>query len=174
MTPRPPGFSAMESQFEEDRTDCQIILIIGCFYLEPDLQFRNICNSQCFQLLIGDGSGAVHLHPRELCPLWFPFRKKRLPSLLKLLVPQSADRPCCRMPTIPVPMQVSFQPILFSYIPLSVRPVLIREPCVSLAFRSLFYYLTVPRGTGKYGRHVIFLNFCVQNFLRCQSAPSDF
>ena len=51
-------------------------------------------------------------------------------------------------------------------------------PCECLAFLlqsgNSFYYLTVPRGTGKYGRHVIFLNFCMQNFLRCQSAPSDF
>ena len=86
----------------------------------------------------------------------------------------AANHPCCSTPTIPVPMQVSFQPILFSYNPLSVRPVLIQDSCVSSAFRSLFYYLTVPWGTGKYGRHVIFLNFCVQNFLRCQSAPSDF
>ena len=35
----------------------------------------------------------------------------------------AAHHPCCRTPTIPVPMQVSFQPILFSYNPLSVRPV---------------------------------------------------
>ncbi len=35
----------------------------------------------------------------------------------------AANHPCCRTPTIPVPMQVSFQPILFSYNLLSVRPV---------------------------------------------------
>ena len=35
----------------------------------------------------------------------------------------AANHPCCSTPTIPVPMQVSFQPILFSYNLLSVRPV---------------------------------------------------
>lgn len=35
----------------------------------------------------------------------------------------AANHPCCRTPTIPVPVQVSFHPILFSYNPLSVRPV---------------------------------------------------